>query len=603
MRRPGVRRRRPRRAVRVREAILAAAWTTVSALYSGPAPPAPSPSPCSAWEGVPAGSPRPCAALAAADVAASFSAVFGDFFGASPASPPPGPVPPPPAPVPPPPAPVPPPPAPVPLFEELEDRFWHAAPEDGGLAPSSSSSPAERASPEFTFTDDRRRRVTSASRVRPPVPIRVDPVYYSGHHRVCSILSRGLKLRIPSVTPPAWRVTPSSPLMTEAVESFVSAGVLRPGRPLACYRLFPVAKSDSVARLVYDLSDLTPLLDTRPCALPTIDRALDLASQGFRFAIKVDLRDGFYHIPLSCHTQRHFGVLYRDQTYVFTKLPMGLKHAPAEMQHFSCVTAKLVEERFPGVRSLVYLDDFLFLARDSASLSGVGHFLSEVGLCLNFEKSVLTPVSSIIFLGVELDLCHCSARVKRDVLFPLRSALAACSSAWPSTWRQRLAGYVNFVRPLMKLPLEVVAAVRDGDCGACAAVLPYLSRAVVWRWSDQRAWSDTHERAVFVDATPLCIGIVRPGCPPVSNMFVSPLPIYVAEYVAALVAVFLMGNSDEPFTVYTDNVGVLYNLDKGRCPRAWLPVLLSVFSTRNFSVNYIESSCNPADWPSRALCL
>ena len=87
-----------------------------------------------------------------------------------------------------------------------------------------------------------------------------------------------------------------------------------------------------------------------------------------------------------------------------------------------------------------------------------------------------------------------------------------------------------------------------------------------------------------------------------SKMFDSPLPIYFAEYVAALVAVFLMRDSAESFTVYSDNVGVQYNLDKGRCPRSWLPILLSVFSTRNFSVNYIESRCNPADWPSRALC-
>ena len=268
-----------------------------------------------------------------------------------------------------------------------------------------------------------------------------------------------------------------------------------------------MAKSGSVAQLIYDLSKLTPLLHDRPCPLPSVNKALELASQGFRFAIKVDLRDGFYHIPLSRQTQRHFGVLYRDQTYVFTKLPMGLKHAPSEMQYFSCFTAKLIEESFPGVCSLVYLDDYLFLARNSASLVGVSDFfLSKIGLCLNFEKSILTPVSSLFFLGVDIDLCHCSARVKRDVLVPLRTALSACSSAWPSTWQQRLAGFVNFVRPLMKLPLEVVAVVRDGDCGACAAVLPFLSSAVVWRWLDQRTWSHTHERAVFADATPSVLG-------------------------------------------------------------------------------------------------
>ena len=87
---------------------------------------------------------------------------------------------------------------------------------------------------------------------------------------------------------------------------------------------------------MYDLSDLTPLLSARPCNLPSIDRALDLSSQGFVWAIKIDLRDGFYHIPLCPSTQRNFGVLYDNRTHLFTKLPMGYKHAPAEMQHFSC---------------------------------------------------------------------------------------------------------------------------------------------------------------------------------------------------------------------------------------------------------------------------
>ena len=116
---------------------------------------------------------------------------------------------------------------------------------------------------------------------------------------------------------------------------------------------------------------------------------------------------------------------------------------------------------------------------------------------------------------------------------------------------------------------------------------------------DILAWTARHERAVFVDATPSCIGIVRPGYDPVSVPLSSVLPIYLAEYVAALVAIFLMSDAD-PFTVYTDNIGVYFNLHKGRCPRAWLPIMLHLFHTRQFSVRYIPSNCNPADAPSRA---
>ena len=196
-------------------------------------------------------------------------------------------------------------------------------------------------------------------------------------------------MRVPGSAPPVWLRTPSSRLMSSAISDFVAAGVLRRGEPSNCYRLFPVPKSTDTARLVYDLSSLTPFMPRRPCYLPNVTRAVDAAAAGFHFAIKIDLRDGFYHIPLSKSCQHLFGVMYNDQTYVFEKLPMGLSVAPAEMQQFACTTVKVVESEFPGVRGIAFLDDFLFLARRPEDLCGVSAFLSEMGFCINDKKSVL----------------------------------------------------------------------------------------------------------------------------------------------------------------------------------------------------------------------
>ena len=78
------------------------------------------------------------------------------------------------------------------------------------------------------------------------------------------------------------------------------------------------------------------------------------------------------------------------------------------------------------------------------------------------------------------------------------------------------------------------------------------------------------------------------------------MPIYLAEYVAALTA--LLTAEPGPLTLFTDNVGILllHNLHKGRCPRPCLPLLCRMFSTRTFSIRYIPSGMNPADAPSRA---
>ena len=86
--------------------------------------------------------------------------------------------------------------------------------------------------------------------------MQVNAELYAGHNRVRSVLLRGLKVRVPAAVPALWRRTPKSSLITAAVRDFVAAGILRPAQPLACYRLFPVAKSETVAHLVYDLSDL-----------------------------------------------------------------------------------------------------------------------------------------------------------------------------------------------------------------------------------------------------------------------------------------------------------------------------------------------------------
>ena len=450
------------------------------------------------------------------------------------------------------------------------------------------------------FIGAQRLPLEAGARVRPPVAGRVNAELFAGHPRVRSVLTKGLKVRVPSTAPRVWHVTRRSALMTAAVTDCVAAGVLVPGRPRRCYRLFPVPKNKSVARLIYDMSSLTPFLPHRPCVLPTIERALEAAANGFNFGLKIDLRDGFFHIPLAESTRENFGVSYEGQEYVFARLPMGISIAPSEMQHFACVTVKLVEARFPGVNGMVYLDDFLFLARCPRDLIGISEFLSGAGFCLNLEKSVLTPTSDLIFLGIDLDLMAGTARVKAGVLPALRAAVSACSPSWPLLKRQRLAGFVNFVRPCLKLPLEIVSAVRDGDSGACAAVLPFMGDDVMLSHDDVRACVDVHSRQVFVDATPSQIGIVRPGCTPVSVALTLELPIYVAEYAAALTAICCSG--DEVFTIFSDNMGVVYNLHKGRCPRSWLPLLCHIFRSRKFSVRYISSDANPADAPSRAFC-
>ena len=486
-------RRRPRRDVRIRRAFRPAEVTTVTAPHSGPQP-AEAPPPtggggpvilpaalCPPQEGrdVTRGEEEPHPSrvgeevTVAADDASSVGAVSGSDLRAA--------------------------------CRLLADMLIGAADvtalECGGLGPRLAGEDVAAAAGDIESPlgalADRRRPVSGSARVRPPVATRVDASLYSGHPRLRSVLTRGLRVRVPAAAPRVWAVTPRSPLMSDAVRDFVSAGVFRPGRPRCCYRLVPVPKNESTARLIYDLSSLTPFMPRRPCSLPSVDRALELAAAGYTYGIKIDLRDGFYHIPLAESNYTKFGICYDGSTYVFTRMPMGLSIASSEMQHFACATVKLIQDYFPGVRGIAYLDDFLFVARHPAELRGIEDYFTRAGININFEKSVLSPVSRIIYLGVDIDLSRAAARVKPGVLSSVRSAMMQCSTFWPVVWRQRLAGYVNFLRPCLKLPLEVVSAILDGDVDACAAVVSFMYDDVEWSFWDICRWNDCMTRYVM----------------------------------------------------------------------------------------------------------
>ena len=303
---------------------MAATRTTVSSLHSGPLPPAASPAPPSAGRNVAAARPGSVDAPAggASGEASPDASASPSSIGA---------------------------PLPALVVPSGGDRGG------GGGSPQSSSATGDSL---LSWLGGSGQRLAPGARVRPPVAPVVRPDVFVARHRVFSVLTRGLKVRVPVLAPPVWRSTPRSALMGAAIADFVAAGVLRPGRPTACYRLFPVPKSATVARLVYDLSLLTPLLPCRPCYLPSVENALELSSCGYNFGIKIDLRDGFYHIPLARSSQSHFGVLYDHKTYLFTRLPMGLKIAPSEMQFFADAVAEVVQARF-YIKCLAYLDDFV----------------------------------------------------------------------------------------------------------------------------------------------------------------------------------------------------------------------------------------------------
>ncbi len=102
--------------------------------------------------------------------------------------------------------------------------------------------------------------------------------------------------------------------------------------------------------------------------------------------------------------------------YQYKALPFGLSLSPRVFT--KVVEAALVPLREAGIRILNYLDDWLILAQSRALLCEhrdmVFSHLSRLGLQVNREKSKLSPMQRISFLGMELDSVNLTARLSEE---------------------------------------------------------------------------------------------------------------------------------------------------------------------------------------------
>ena len=129
---------------------------------------------------------------------------------------------------------------------------------------------------------------------------------------------------------------------------------------------------------------------------------------------------------------------------------MGLATAPGIMQMVMRHITKLVTERYPQVKVQVYLDDFLFMYEDPDVLRLIPPLMQEWGFRINQRKPITTPTQRLTYLGIQVDLASRSLSV---LLALQRQVLEAIQSAplRSELYCQRMAGFVNFVRPIARL--------------------------------------------------------------------------------------------------------------------------------------------------------
>ena len=167
-----------------------------------------------------------------------------------------------------------------------------------------------------------------------------------------------------------------------------------------------IPKKSGKFRLICDMRHVNAFCDIPKFSSEDVSVLPQVMGNNER-AVTLDLRDGFYHFPINPDYATYLGFRYGGAYYVWRRLPFGWSGSPYFFH--KCIRAVIQYLRSCHQLSVMaYVDDFL-LASSPACISAALHVCIEtmqsLGLNINYEKSCLTPASTVVYLGFNI---HCA---------------------------------------------------------------------------------------------------------------------------------------------------------------------------------------------------
>ena len=243
------------------------------------------------------------------------------------------------------------------------------------------------------------------------------------------------------------------------------------------------------------------------------------------------------------------------------------------------------------VTFFLYLDDILLLGQSSAVTKAVKVILDS-SLLINTSKSTLVPRRKIEYLGIIIDLDLETLALTTTFANKIRKEMNTVRRQRISLrYKQRLGGLINFARPILKLPLQIV------QLAFCWPHLLYKFNSLIHD-KPIKAVKFITEQSLFVDATPDQIAIVD-----IANrraeILKSNQPILENEYIAVWLAHVTRPNA----VIFSDNQAAIYLWRRGKLPPKWrnsyVITKLLIETYRNPILYYVRSEDNPSDRFSR----
>jgi transposase InsO family protein len=142
--------------------------------------------------------------------------------------------------------------------------------------------------------------------------------------------------------------------LKKQLDEMLEQGFIRPSQsPFGAPVIF-VKKKDGTLRLCVDYRALNSITVRNVYPLPLLDEMFDRL-QGAKYFSKIDLRTGFYQIPIAERDVHKTAFRSRFGLYEYRVLPMGLTNAPATFMHLMNKTFADYIDKFVQT----FLDDIL----------------------------------------------------------------------------------------------------------------------------------------------------------------------------------------------------------------------------------------------------
>jgi len=310
---------------------------------------------------------------------------------------------------------------------------------------------------------------------------------------------------IPVTVHPYRKSAKEKELIEKEVKMLLDAKIIRPSKSDYCAPLILVNKKDGGTRMVLNYKQLNVKTKTEPFPLPRVDDILDTLAAS-RYYTKMDLKSGFYQIPLAENSKRYTAFSTPNGSYEFNNCPFGLKNLPFDF-------SRIMSREFSDLKYVeVFIDDIIVHDNDLAMhLEHVGvvvERLINVGLRLNLSKCVWVTdelkvlghkIKAGFILMDEAKVEAISKRLPPTNLKQLQSFLGICNY-----YRKFVKAYAEKAKPLVLLLCKDTRYVWSAECQLAFERL----RDALVSYPILRAPNYNYKFVLHCDASGYAIGVV-----------------------------------------------------------------------------------------------